>query len=192
MLPTKRLPPTLCFLFPLLAPFSPGCFWNSFPSAGELLPTFTSSLYSRPGTLVSRLRSICTSSLGGGLPSGSLSGESMGENRTDGFSAYCSLGVCEEEGTLMLPSESDDDESTISRDFLGAFLRLSGAGRGEEVLGSFLMLGLRGPLLAARALCEGISGEGSVSTFSPPFGSSTTGGFSGFLGCFLPTTRRPP
>lgn len=109
------------------------------------------------------------------------------------------LGVCDEEGMLSFPSESDEEESVerISRDWgvlVGALvLRLSVAvvteaaeGLGED-LGSFLMLGLREPLVAAVGRWGGISGAGSVSTFSPPLGSSTTGGFSDFLGCFLPT-----
>ena len=71
------------------------------------------------------------------------------------------LGVCDEDGMLSFPSESDDEESvsTNSRDwgvFVGALvLRLSvvvvtlgAVGRGED-LGSFLMLGLREPLVAA-------------------------------------------
>lgn len=88
----------------------------------------------------------------------------------------------------------------ISRDWgvlVGALvLRLSvvvvteaAEGLGED-LGSFLMLGLREPLVAALGWWGGISGAGSLSTFRPPFGSSTTGGFSDFFGCFLPTRIR--
>lgn len=97
---------------------------------------------------------------------------------------------------LSFPSESDEEESVerISRDLVGALaFRLSvvvvteaADGRGED-LGSFLMLGLREPFVAAMGRRGGISGAGSVSTFRPPLGSSTTGGFSDFLGCFLPT-----
>ncbi|TNN47268.1 hypothetical protein EYF80_042534 [Liparis tanakae] len=129
----------------------------------------------------------------------------MGENTHTGvlmLSVY--LGVCDDDGMLSFPSESDDDESvsTNSRDFcevlVGALaLRLSAVvtaaaaavGLGED-LGSFLMLGLREPLVAALGRWGGISGAGSLSTLSPPLGSSTTGGFSDFLGCFLPMLRR--
>lgn len=72
------------------------------------------------------------------------------------------LGVCEEDGMLSFPSESDEDESvsTNSRDFwevlVGALgLRLSAVvvtaaavDLGED-LGSFLILGLREPFVAA-------------------------------------------
>ena len=113
------------------------------------------------------------------------------------------LGVCDEDGMLSFPSESDDDESvsTNSRDFwevlVGALaLRLSAVvvtaaavGLGED-FGSFFMLGFREPLVGALGREGGFSGAGSLSTLRPPLGSSTTGGFSDFLGCFLPTLLR--
>lgn len=112
------------------------------------------------------------------------------------------LGVCEEDGMLSFPSESEEEESVerSSRDWgvlVGAFvLRLSvvvvteGNDALGEGLGSFLMVGLREPLVPAMGRGGGISGAGSVSTLRPPLGSSTTGGFSVFLGCFLPNLIR--
>lgn len=112
------------------------------------------------------------------------------------------LGVCDDDGMLSFPSESDDEESvsTNSRDFcevlVGALaLRLSAVatagavGLGEGLV-SLLMLGLRDPLVAAFVRRGGISGAGSLSTLRPPLGSTTTGGFSDFFGCFLPTLLR--
>lgn len=100
------------------------------------------------------------------------------------------LGVCDDEGMLSFPSESDDEESVFRGFLTGAFgLGFLSVVAGVGLGGSFLMLGFREPLVAALGR-RGTSGAGSLSTLRPPLGSSTTGSLSGFLGCFLPVTFR--